>query len=245
MMARRPAALEAARDALLHQAPGASVALFAGDAADEAAVAAAVAEAYALRNRLDILVPTVGGGSCKPMLLEDAEGLVQEFRTSVVSAFLMLKHGAPLMQPGGSIVCISSNAAVRPAPGLGAYSIGKAALEMFVQVAADELGAAGIRVNAVRPGLTRSDRTAGMVASEAVLASYRAQTPLGRFGEGEDIAQAVRYLAGPEASWVTGQSFAVDGGQELRRQPDAAGTLEAMFGAGVMDAVRRGKRPAG
>jgi NAD(P)-dependent dehydrogenase (short-subunit alcohol dehydrogenase family) len=243
IMARRADALEAARTELLNQVPGARIVAFAGDACDEAAVRGALAKAHALQDRLDILVPTVGGGSCKPLLLEQAEGLVQEFSTSVVSAFYMLKHGAPLMQPGGSIVCISSNAAVRPSPGLGAYCIGKAALEMFVQVAADELGAAGIRVNAVRPGLTRSDRTSGMVASDAVLGAYLQQIPLDRIGEGEDIAQAVRFLAGPESSWVTGQSFAADGGQELRRQPDASGMLDAMFGKQVMDAVRRGRPP--
>lgn len=241
MMSRRSTELEAAREALLEQVPGAAVATFAGDACDEAAVAAALAEAHALQDRVDILVPTVGGGSCRPLLLEDGEALEREFRTSVVSAFLLLKQGAPLMPPGGSVVCISSNAAVRPAPGLGAYSIGKAALEMFVQIAADELGAAGIRVNAVRPGLTRSDRTAGMVASEAVLNAYLAETPLGRIGEGEDIAEAVRFLAGPESSWVTGQSLAADGGQELRRQPDASGMLDAMFGAELMASVRRAR----
>jgi NAD(P)-dependent dehydrogenase (short-subunit alcohol dehydrogenase family) len=243
LMSRRDDALEAARGALLEQVPGAKVATSAGDASDEAAVRTALAKACQLEGRLDILVPTVGGGSCKPLLLEDAEGLVQEFRLSVVSAFHMLKHGVPLMQPGGAIVCISSTSAVRPAPGLGAYGVGKAALEMLVQVAADELGAAGIRVNAVRPGLTRSDRTAGMVASDAVLGAYAAQTPLVRVGEGEDIARAVRFLAGPESSWVTGQSFAVDGGLELRRHPDSAGMLDAMFGKQVMEAVRLGRPP--
>jgi NAD(P)-dependent dehydrogenase (short-subunit alcohol dehydrogenase family) len=243
LMARRADALEAARRALLDQVPGATAATFVGDACEEAAVAAAIAAAHALQDRLDILVPTVGGGACRPLLLETAAGLVQEFTTSVVSAFHTLKHGVPKMERGGAIVCISSTAAVRPAPGLGAYGIGKAALEMFVQVAADELGAAGIRVNAVRPGLTRSDRTAGMVANEAVLASFIEQTPLGRAGEGEDIARAVRYLAGPESSWVTGQSFAADGGQELRRQPESAGMLDAMFGKSVMEAVRRGRPP--
>jgi NAD(P)-dependent dehydrogenase (short-subunit alcohol dehydrogenase family) len=243
LMARREDALAEARQALLDQVPGAAVATFAGDACDEAAVKTALRQAYALQGRLDILVPTVGGGSCKPLLLEDAAGLTLEFTTSVVSAFHMVKHGVPLMQPGGAVVCISSTAAVRPAPGLGAYGIGKAALEMFVQVAADELGGAGIRVNAVRPGLTRSDRTAGMVASEAMLGDYMAQMPLGRVGEGEDIGQAVRFLAGPESSWITGQSFAADGGLELRRHPDSAGVLDAFYGKALMEQVRRGRPP--
>jgi NAD(P)-dependent dehydrogenase (short-subunit alcohol dehydrogenase family) len=243
LMARRADALESARRALLEQVPDADVASFAGDACDEAAVKAALKQAHALQGRLDMLVPTVGGGTCKPLLMEDAAGLTQEFTLSVVSAFLMVKHGVPLMEPGGSIVCVSSTAGARPAPGLGAYSIGKAALEMFVQIAADELGGAGIRVNAVRPGLTRSDRTAGMVASEAALGDYFAQMPLGRVGEGEDIGRAVRFLAGPESCWITGQSLAADGGLELRRHPDSAGVLDAMYGQQVMEQVRRGRPP--
>jgi NAD(P)-dependent dehydrogenase (short-subunit alcohol dehydrogenase family) len=240
---RREAALEAARRALLDELPNARVATFAGDACDEAAVRALVERAHELHGRLDILVQTVGGGSCKPLLLEDAAGLKLEFETSVLSAFYMMKQGVPLMAPGGSIVCISSTAGARPAPGLGAYSIGKAALEMFVKVAADELGSAGIRINAVRPGLTRSDRTQAMFASGTVLDAYAAETPLAGVGEGEDIARAVRFLAGPEAAWVTGQSFAVDGGLELRRHPAADSTLDAIFGRPLMDEVRRGRPP--
>jgi NAD(P)-dependent dehydrogenase (short-subunit alcohol dehydrogenase family) len=58
-----------------------------------------------------------------------------------------------------------------------------------------------------------------------------------------DIGQAVRYLAGPESSWVTGQSFAVDGGQELRKNPDLSDMIEETVGAEAMAAVKRGKIP--
>jgi NAD(P)-dependent dehydrogenase (short-subunit alcohol dehydrogenase family) len=106
---------------------------------------------------------------------------------------------------------------------LATYCASKAGLEGLIRTVADELGALGIRVNAVRPGLTRSEATADMFADPAVIGRFLEQTPLKRVGEPEDIAAAVAYLAGPGSSWVTGQSFAVDGGQELRRNPDLLG----------------------
>jgi hypothetical protein len=66
---------------------------------------------------------------------------------------------------------------------------------------------------------------------------------LGRAGEPDDIAEAVRYLAGPESSWVTGQSFAVDGGNEIRKNPDLSDMIAAMFGQDTLDTLRRGKSP--
>ncbi|MBC8838180.1 SDR family oxidoreductase, partial [Escherichia coli] len=73
----------------------------------------------------------------------------------------------------------------------------------------EELAGAKIRVNAVRPGLTRSEATAPMFDNPALVDSFLEQIPLGTLGEPEAIAHAVRYLAGPESGWVTGQSFAV------------------------------------
>jgi NAD(P)-dependent dehydrogenase (short-subunit alcohol dehydrogenase family) len=84
-----------------------------------------------------------------------------------------------------------------------------------------------VRVNAVRPGLVRVDRTRRLADDPDALRLYAEQTPLATEDKAcalpGDIAEAVRYLAGPESSWVTGQSFAVDGGQELRRNPDLRG----------------------
>jgi NAD(P)-dependent dehydrogenase (short-subunit alcohol dehydrogenase family) len=125
------------------------------------------------------------------------------------------------MRPGGSIICLSSGAAVLTFRHLASYHIAKAALEGLVRMAADELGASGLRVNAIRPGLTRSGATEGMFtsgAAEAFLPEY----PLGRLGEAADMAGAVRFLASDESAWITGQCIAVDGGNLLRRSPDLA-----------------------
>jgi NAD(P)-dependent dehydrogenase (short-subunit alcohol dehydrogenase family) len=101
-----------------------------------------------------------------------------------------------------------------------AYCVSKAGIEMLARNAADELGGAGIRVNAVRPGLVPTDLAAGLVNNPAANADYLDQMPLRRLGTTDDIANIVRFLIGPESSWVTGQLIAADGGHTLRRGPD-------------------------
>ncbi len=183
---------------------------------------AALQQAWELQRRLDIVVATVGGGGFRPLLMHDAASLMAELELNIASAFLAVRHASPLMAPhGGAIVCISSNAARMTCRWLSAYCAAKAGLEAFVRAAAEELAGCGIRVNAVRPGLTRSGATGPMFDNPAMLDKFVAQMPLGRAGEPDDIASAVRYLAGPESGWVTGQSIAVDGGSELRAIPSS------------------------
>jgi NAD(P)-dependent dehydrogenase (short-subunit alcohol dehydrogenase family) len=244
ILARRRKELEETKAELLAAVPDGRVEIFVGDGMIEKDVEAAFAQAHAINNRLDIVVATVGGGNgFKPMLMLDAETFRAQFDRNVVSAFLAIRYGAPLMQEGGSIVCISSTAAKLPFNGLAAYHTAKGGLENLVRAAAEELGAAGIRVNAVRPGLTRSKRVSYLFTDEKVFNKFLDEFPLRRAGMPMDIGHAVRYLAGPEAAWVTGQSFAVDGGQELRRNPDLSNMLEANVGKETFAAVKRGKVP--
>jgi NAD(P)-dependent dehydrogenase (short-subunit alcohol dehydrogenase family) len=91
---------------------------------------------------------------------------------------------------------------------------------MLVRNAADELGGAGVRVNAIRPGLVPTDLAAGLVSNPAANADYLTQMPMRRLGTTEDIANLARFLLGPESTWVTGQVIAADGGHTLRRGPD-------------------------
>lgn len=223
---RRVDALERARDRILADAPEARIELRPGDATNETDVRAAIEAAHAIADRLDIVVATVGGGGFKPFLALEAQDLRQDFELNVTSSFLAIRHSAPLMRPGGSIVCISSTAAKLPFAYLAGYHIAKGALEALVRSAAEELGEKGIRVNAVRPGLTRSESTGPMYQTPGLLDAFAPEFPLRRFGEAIDIAHAVRYLAGPESAWVTGQSFAVDGGNELRRNPNLASIFQ-------------------
>jgi NAD(P)-dependent dehydrogenase (short-subunit alcohol dehydrogenase family) len=100
---------------------------------------------------------------------------------------------------------------------------------MMVRNAADELGRFGVRVNEVRPGLVPTDISAGLNNDEATRQDYLDQMPLARTGTVDDIASAVRFLSGPEASWITGQLLGVDGGHSLRRGPDLGNLFDEAF----------------
>ncbi len=241
LMGRRQHKLQASRDALLAVVPDGRVEIFVGDALDPEDAQRAIASTYKIGKRLDIVVSTVGGGGFRPLLMQDLDGLRKELDLNISSAFIAIRYSVPYMVEGGSIICISSTAGTMPFPWLSSYCAGKAGLEALVRSAADEMASTGVRINAVRPGLTRTDATGDMFASEAVMARFREQIPLARGGEPEDIAGAVRYLAGPESSWMTGQSFAVDGGQELRRHPDMTEVVASVYGEDALAAVQSGK----
>jgi len=243
MMGRREDALERTRAGIVERIPGARIEIHAGDATEEADVRAGLARAHAIAGRLDVIVPAVGGSeNYAPMLMDSTADFIAVFKRNLLSAFLPIRDGAPLMAPdGGSIVCISTSVVTQPATGLVSYASAKAGVERMVQLAALELGGAGIRVNSVRPGMTRSAATEFMFSTPGTEERYAAITPLGRVGEPEDIARVVRFLAGPEAAWVTGQNFAADGGQELGGlAPDF---LDEAFGKDLMDQLRAGRVP--
>lgn len=243
IVGRRADVLMAARDELRARVPGAEIEAFTGDASDGDSVRAMLDFVHGLAGRLDIIVNSVGGGEYKPLLMFHEDDVMAEYRLTTLSAFMLARYGVPLMSEGGSIVCISSTAGFRSCVGLGPYNMAKAALEMFVKVAAEEFGSAGIRVNAVRPGMTRSEGTAEMFVDDALVKTFTDIIPLGRVGESDDLAKVIRFLAGPESGWVTGQVFAADGGQELKGFPDSAPMLDLIYGEGVMAQVRAGKSP--
>tara|TARA_B110000503_G_scaffold2955_1_gene3967 strand:- start:12 stop:416 length:405 start_codon:yes stop_codon:yes gene_type:complete len=118
-------------------------------------------------------------------------------------------------------------------------------LEGLVRSAAEELSPFKIRVNAVRPGLTRSKATRALFANPDLYQRFAAEKPLERLGEPGDIAHGIRYLAGPESSWVTGQSFAIEGGNELRKGADMSAMVEQIYGADAFASAKRGDLPFG
>jgi len=222
LMGRRQDALEKTRDGILERNPDARVDCYAGDGLKEADVRAALAAANAIQGRLDIVIPTVGGGAIRPLLMHDADTFREDLELNIMSLFLAVRYATPYMveSGGGTVVCISSDAAKLPFPWLSAYSTAKNGLEGFVRSAAEELARFKIRVNAVRPGMTRTDATGALFEDPEIYRRFAEEKPLGRLGEPEDIAPGVRYLAGPESSWVTGQRFAIEGGNEIRKSPD-------------------------
>jgi NAD(P)-dependent dehydrogenase (short-subunit alcohol dehydrogenase family) len=241
LMSRREEALRQARENIIETVPKARIEIYAGDASDEGAVKAALQRAHAIAGRLDILVPAVGGDdNYYPFLMETKDHFLYVLNRNLISAFLIMRYGAPLMQPnGGSIVCISTTTVTQQATGLAAYVAAKAGLERLVKLVALELSGAKIRVNAVRPGLTRSAATEFMFSVPGTEERFAAITPLGRVGEPTDLAKAVRFFAGPESAWITGQNIACDGGQELSgATPDF---LDQAYGKQVMDQIRAGR----
>jgi NAD(P)-dependent dehydrogenase (short-subunit alcohol dehydrogenase family) len=173
---------------------------------------------------LRICITTVGGGTIRPLLALRTDTLRADFDRNVVSAFLAIRHAAPVIASagGGSIVCTSTSAGGFSFPHMPSYAVTKAALEALVRVAADELGHLGVRVNTVRPGLVDTGGAAPtqVIADPEQLATVRREKPLARLGTLDDISEGVRYLAGPESSWVTGIALPIEGGNHLRRAPD-------------------------
>jgi NAD(P)-dependent dehydrogenase (short-subunit alcohol dehydrogenase family) len=130
------------------------------------------------------------------------------------AASSMITHGLP-----GSIVNIASVNAQFAHRGLGAYSAAKAGIVMLTRVAALELAAAGIRVNAVAPGMVVTGMNRARFDDEDFTRTWTASMPLGRVAYPVDIAKVVEFLVGPDSGWVTGQTIATDGGVSLRVEP--------------------------
>jgi NAD(P)-dependent dehydrogenase (short-subunit alcohol dehydrogenase family) len=135
--------------------------------------------------------------------------------TNVKAAFLLSKLVREVMaaRGGGSIVNVSSTGGVRPGRGLGAYSVSKAALIMLTRVCASEWGRDGIRVNALSPGLIKTEFSRALWEDEHRLEATTSTMPAGRIGQPEDMVGAVVWLASDASAYVTAQNIVVDGGQ--------------------------------
>lgn len=205
------------------------------DVTDEAAVVAAVAAAEAnAGGPLGAVVANAGGStSIGPITQLDEAAWAETLALNLTGTMLALKHGAASLVRGGggSFVAVSSTAGSLTHPWFGAYGPAKAGINQLCRQAADELGPSWVRVNAVCPGLIRTDMVELITAGGPVLDSYTENTPISRVGEPEDIAALVRFLVGSESAWLTGQVISVDGGQSLRRGPSLAGVIEPLFGS--------------
>lgn len=213
---------------------GGSVTTVVADVTNEDDVERAVARAIETTGRLDGVVACAGGNeTIAPITQLDTAAWRRTIDLNVTGTMLTIKHGARALVAagGGSIVAISSIAASNTHRWFGAYGVSKSGVDHLVQLAADELGASNVRVNGIRPGLTRTDLVAIITDGGPILDDYMACTPLGRVGEVEDIVGLAKFLLGPESTWITGQVVNVDGGQMLRRGPDFTSMLEQVYGA--------------
>jgi len=195
--------------------------------ADVEALAEAAVERF---GGLDIAFANAGIGSAQRIVDADLDQWTRVLDVNLTGPFLTIKHAARRMRGGGSIVVTASLNAVQPGVAMGAYCTSKAGVAMLVQVAALELGPAGIRVNAIGPGLVRTGLTEGAFLMPAVVEGYEENTPLGRHASPEEIAGLVAYLASDEASFVSGSLHLIDGGAHTMRYPDVLGIVEGAAG---------------
>ncbi len=204
------------------------------DVTNEDEAARAVEAATAWHGRLHGVVHSAGGShTIGPITQIDSELWRSTVDLNINGTMYVLKHSAREMvrAGGGSFVGISSIASSNTHRWFGAYGVTKAAIDHLMQLAADELGASRVRVNSIRPGLTRTELLAPVIDSPEISTDYRINTPLERIGEVGDIANAAIFLLSDASDWITGQLINVDGGQMLRRGPDFSAMLEPIFGA--------------
>lgn len=184
--------------------------------------AEAVEAAASALGGLDALVNAAGVIDSGAIGDVDVERFDAVMHLNVSAVYAITRAAMPALRASarpGSIVNISSVAGLRPFPNLAAYCVSKAALDQLTRCLAIELAPEGIRVNAVNPGVvvTELHKRGGMSddAYAAFLERGRATHPLGRVGTPEEIAGLVAWLLSPEASWMTGETIAIDGGRHL------------------------------
>jgi NAD(P)-dependent dehydrogenase (short-subunit alcohol dehydrogenase family) len=177
-----------------------------------------VDDAIAALGGLDVLVNAagiIGMADWDATSLDAWDGMLD---VNLRSVFALCKLAIPYLPAGrGAIVNVSSVAGTRAFPGLLAYCVSKAGLDQLTRCLALELAPRGVRVNAVNPGVVRTNlhRAGGMSAERyaAFLEHSKSTHPLGRVGEPAEVARLVAFLASDAAGWITGETIAVDGGR--------------------------------
>ena len=199
------------------------------DVTDEASVAATLDGVLAEHGRLDLVVNSAGVSTLGNVVDLAADEWRRVVDVCLTGAFLVIKHAGQRLGEGGSIISLSSLNARQPGAGLAPYCAAKAGLSMLTEVAALELAPRRIRVNAIAPGLVVTPLTQPAMDIAGIEEDYLDNTPLGRAGTPEEIADAAAYLA--NAAWVTGEVLDINGGAHLMRYPDLNKHVLAAFGS--------------
>lgn len=187
---------------------------FVCDITDAAAVKQAVMQIFKAEGRIDVLVNNAGVVFNRKIGMIMREETELMFRVNVIAVLELIQLVSRLMarNGGGSIVNIASVTAVLGSPGQVAYSATKGAVIALTKSAAKELAPQGIRVNAVAPGIIRTERFAELYEADGGKIDERiSRIALGRLGTPEDIANACAFLASDKASYISGHILGVDG----------------------------------
>jgi NAD(P)-dependent dehydrogenase (short-subunit alcohol dehydrogenase family) len=189
-----------------------------GDAGDESFVTGLISRTQSEFGGLDVFWANAGiSGGFMPLHEQTPDYWNEVLRVNLVGVFLAVKHASAAMIPNGkgAIICTASVAGIRSGAGGPAYSASKAGVISLVQTASNELYGTGVRINAIAPGLIETGMT------KPIFEGARARgnedkigqlNPLTRYGHPEEIAAAGLFLASDDASYVNGQTLAVDGG---------------------------------
>ena len=207
----RPETAEKAVAALKAENPSWQVMGLAPDLTDFASVQQAVAQVYDAFGALDILVNNAGISAREPLAEYKPEDFKKIMELNVVAAFNGCKAVEPIMRKAGHgcIISTSSMVSLYGQPSGVGYPASKSAINGLTKSLARELGPAGIRVNAVAPGVTRTDMVAAL--PDELVQRISAPIPLRRIGEPQEVANAFLFLASDLASYVTGTILSVDG----------------------------------
>ena len=194
------------------RAAGGAATVVSADVTDSASVEAMIAAALAVNGRLDVLVNNAGVARDQLMLRMKRADWDEVLATNLTAAFTIVQAALKPMirQRGGRIISIGSVVGQMGNAGQANYAASKAGLVGFSKAIAREVASRQITVNVVAPGLIATDMTQAL--TDKTQGDWSAQIPLGRIGTPEDVAAAVCFLASDEASYITGQVLAVNGG---------------------------------
>ena len=196
---------------------GTAVACDVTNEADIEQVFASAVEAY---GRVDIAVYSAGIHSGVAIADLSAEEIRPTLEVSFVGALLFFKHAAAAMSEGGSVITISSLTARLPGPGLAAYSAARAGIDYAIKVAAVEYADRKVRFNSIAAGLIKTDMTDAFFGMDPVIQAHLDETPCGRMGTLDDMAEAAMFLADEQRSgYINGQVLDLAGGQQMGHLP--------------------------